>query len=642
MKNSLRETKAEPVINAAIQDRKVSQTEQLCSRCVKALFDAGGVMTERVVGNDDDDDFLEYALLRKNQSYVDWLRGCSPADARDLSPLARYCDTPEPDKSISGLYRTNVGIIARRDGVAYTYWYEHLDSGLEASDIYELIAAVRLKNEKGNLSKDTDAIPSMEIPVYSESSSEPEYSYSPPVSVELPISKKSVLVRNGWWGAVGIEPNPGPGTKHAQGNQKKGREVVRVVHKQKASNGSFGKRAGSKFGGFVGDLAQKAIMGITGMGDYTVTSNSLFQGAVKSSGPPQFLTKQGSAGMTRIVHREYIGDVSSVGLNFNLTRLPITPTSSTTFPWLSQVAQCYEKFKFHGLVFEFSTASATAVASTNTALGKVILCTQYNSVEPPFTTKLQMDQYEYAVSTVPCESAIHPVECKPSQGAPEFLYLSEAGNFSGDQRWNQIGAFSIATVGQQAPSNIGELWVSYDVELVCTRLPGNVLTNGIGARWSRWSASVATALASYAFTDPWSAVGPSQEYVGNAINICRPGPNGLITFAPGFTGAIEINVIHNPVSGVATTVTPVAFALIASSINVNGLPIYRNGGGAATSTQVIPANGAEKWYTHSTRMAVNIGPTVGGVASTLTIQQLSAPGYSLNFVNFTISPISYN
>jgi hypothetical protein len=293
-----------------------------------------------------------------------------------------------------------------------------------------------------------------------------------------------MLKKGGWWGLVGVELNPGPkGKKVASKKQAKVREVVKFVEKdkgtRKSSKGekSTGRSIGSKIGGFLGDAAQKAVMAITGMGDYQVKSNTLYNGSISSSSPPRF-TGASTPGATRLQHREYLGDVLSSGSPFNLQTYIINPESPATFPWLSAIALNFEQYRFHGLVFEFKTTSATAVASTNTALGSVILATQYNALEEKFVSKLQMDQYEYAVSTNPSISCIHPIECDPRLGAPLYLYTNSSsvqGN-AGDPRLTVMGNFSIATVGQQSAATIGELWISYDVEFIKPRLDQGVVS----------------------------------------------------------------------------------------------------------------------------------------------------------------------
>lgn len=71
------------------------------------------------------------------------------------------------------------------------------------------------------------------------------------------------------------------------------------------------------------------------------------------------------------------------------------------------------------------------------------------------------------VSTRPSGSVIHPVECSPRETPITRLWVRNT-NYSQystvDPRLYDLGVFQLATVGMQAAANIGELWVSYDVE----------------------------------------------------------------------------------------------------------------------------------------------------------------------------------
>jgi hypothetical protein len=281
--------------------------------------------------------------------------------------------------------------------------------------------------------------------------------------------------RSFWFQLVGIEPNPGPGKKKSSvtvvvkpkvSKPKVKEVVVRQAGVKNSPSQSFGEKYGAKVGSFIGDAAQRAIKAITGFGDYKVTSNSLYNGAMNSSSPPIFANRGVAANTVQLVKREYCQDILSVGSAFNITTFYINPTNPQLFAFLTAVSQNFEQFQFRGLVFEFNTTSATAIGSTNTALGSVILATQYNVNETPFTTKQEMDEYEFACSTNPSLSILHPVECAPLSGEVQVFFTST----SSDLNLANLGLFSIATVGQQAASNIGELWVSYDVLLMKPRL----------------------------------------------------------------------------------------------------------------------------------------------------------------------------
>lgn len=215
--------------------------------------------------------------------------------------------------------------------------------------------------------------------------------------------------------------------------------------------GSLFGGAGAAIGAGLGHLAGTII----GRGAYTVKRNTLAMG----DGPPVF-----GDGAIVITHREYVGDIKS-SVNFTNRIWNINPGNPDLFPWLSTIAGQFQNYQFLGLVFEFKTTSAVAVSSTNTALGTVVMATNYDSAAPAFSSKQEMEAYEFSTSTAPCTSALHPVECAPSQNTLSTLYVQTPTAATVDPRFRNLGELNLATVGMQAASNVGELWVSYHVRL---------------------------------------------------------------------------------------------------------------------------------------------------------------------------------
>jgi hypothetical protein len=173
-----------------------------------------------------------------------------------------------------------------------------------------------------------------------------------------------------------------------------------------------------------------------------------------------------------IAHREYVGDITGT-TSFNLAAYAINPGLSVPFPWLSQVAANFEQYEMLGLVYEFRTLSGTAVGSTNTMLGAVVMATDYDVNNPLFTSKQQMDSYEFSCSDVPYNSFMHPIECAPRDKTIGLQYVRSGPVPAGsDQRFYDLGNFQIATQGMQSgASTVGELWVSYHVRLCKPRIP---------------------------------------------------------------------------------------------------------------------------------------------------------------------------
>jgi hypothetical protein len=232
-----------------------------------------------------------------------------------------------------------------------------------------------------------------------------------------------------------------------------------------------------------GEAAGAFLARILGAGDYVVERNSILKGKV-----PDFRPSNHSI---RVTHREYLGDISG-STDFSLKSWSINPGLVQTFPWLSQMAALYTQYTCHGLVFTFNSTSANALNSTNTALGTVVMATQYNAYDSPFLTKMEMENHEFSTSVKPSESAMHPIECKVSE-TPFRVHFTRTGALeaSEDKRLYDWGVFSLATVGMQASAIIGELWVSYDIEFEKPRINNGTFGNSRHARLSNgpWDSS---------------------------------------------------------------------------------------------------------------------------------------------------------
>lgn len=229
-----------------------------------------------------------------------------------------------------------------------------------------------------------------------------------------------------------------------------------------AIGGAFGRPA---LGSALGSGAHSLVKTVTGFGDYNVSQNSL---VYNRDAVPEFSVNNERC--TMLTHKEFITDVVGSTL-FTKQEFRINPNIGTTFPWLSSIAENYEQYVVQGMIFEYKTTCATAIGSTNTALGTVVLATQYNSLSPPFQSKQQMENYEFAISSVPSQSIMHPIECDPNQTQCGGIFnMADPADASGDTRLYDIGRFTIATVGMQAASVIGELWVTYKICLLKPRL----------------------------------------------------------------------------------------------------------------------------------------------------------------------------
>lgn len=243
---------------------------------------------------------------------------------------------------------------------------------------------------------------------------------------------------------------------------------------------SFGRslltEGGSLLGGLVGlpgigKAAGNALSNVFGLGDYEIKENVFMEGRL-----PQMVNMPAGGG-TVIRFQEYISDIYTTAdianpSAFNIQSYLINAANSITFPWLSQLAANYEQYFVEGMIFEFRSTSADALNSTNTALGSVMLATQYDVADPVFRSKAEMLNYEYSNSIKPSDNCMHMIECAPSQTVLAGLYTLDGSVPSGtDSRLYHLGRFNIATVGFQAANvNIGELHVTYQVRLLKPKL----------------------------------------------------------------------------------------------------------------------------------------------------------------------------
>lgn len=134
--------------------------------------------------------------------------------------------------------------------------------------------------------------------------------------------------------------------------------------------------------------------------------------------------------------------------NFGIQGYPINPGDSKTFPWLSSIADKFEQYRIEGIIFEYKSLYSDAVVTQNGSIGSIILATDYNAGAPLFQSKQAMENYQFAQSSKPSNSIIHPVECARSQNVLSELYIRSGAVPSGeDIKTYDFGEFQIASQG---------------------------------------------------------------------------------------------------------------------------------------------------------------------------------------------------
>lgn len=260
---------------------------------------------------------------------------------------------------------------------------------------------------------------------------------------------------------------------------RKKQEKKKKKEKEMTILGGLLRGLGGLGGGALGGMAGYGPMGATlgtaagaqlskwlGSGDYTLSRNSL---VLKGSNTIPSMHNDGQSIIVR--HKEYVCDVfSGTGTPsvFNVfDEYALNPGLRASFPWLSTVAQNYVEYTWHGVVFHYVPTSGASVASTNTALGSVMMATNYRATAPSYTNKQVLLNEYFASDGRPSEPMMHPIECDPRENPYNVQYVRTGPVPSNeDQKTYDLGVTTVATQGLPAPGiNCGELWVSYEVEL---------------------------------------------------------------------------------------------------------------------------------------------------------------------------------
>jgi len=211
----------------------------------------------------------------------------------------------------------------------------------------------------------------------------------------------------------------------------------------------------------------------TGMGEYQAEANDLLQSSKSTMGVvPQFASQ--AEEHVIISRREYVSEIfgppAGAGQAFTLQAFPINPGLERTFPWLSQIAQNYDEYEIHQLVFTFKSTTTESTSATNGQVGMVILNTNYNAGAANFQDKAEMQQYTGVASTRLTESCQHFVECDPTKNSGSVgEYIRANPIIEGqDIKSYDHGKFQIAianAAAEYANVSLGELWVSYTILL---------------------------------------------------------------------------------------------------------------------------------------------------------------------------------
>lgn len=411
-----------------------------------------------------------------------------------------------------------------------------------------------------------------------------------------------------------------------------------------AMGSSIAGKPGAAVGSYVGRRLGRQFAQITGVGDYYLESGSKVASPFTGITPVMKSSIQNN--INTISRSEYVTDLYSAGslsgsaTPFNLESFQVNPGLATSdggvFSWLPLIAAGYQQYRFKQLVFEFRSTSGNAVSSTNSALGTIIMCAHYDPTQSDFNSKNDALNSQWAVSSGSDKSLMFPVECSVKQGGSKWYDIRTSPLKSNQNvSFYDVIKFMVATQGlQEADQNLGELWVSYTVEL--TKYTNNS-TYTYSAHWSNQFGGVAPSDITTAFPLGNStpiASGPNDNLVMSIDAVagkflfprylppnseyfvsCRysgTSPSGSISIALGtFENCEQVNLCSDNslpyMAAGTTTAIVVNFYIRITSANQASFIV--------TATNIPAADVVCDWYFIEMTTGTNLGAPYPGQAS---------------------------
>lgn len=345
-----------------------------------------------------------------------------------------------------------------------------------------------------------------------------------------------------------------------------------------------------------------------GRGTYEpVITNQLVSG---SNVRPAVVSSMGDeTGEIVVSKREYLTDLFSTGSTaFYLEAFAVNPGLTGVFPFLSQVATNYTTYEFVQLLFEY--VPVVSQSSTTGAMGTIILACNGNAASAPFSTKVEMNEYEGAITGRVCDHLVLGVECDPRKlGLSPTLYVRAGSVPSGqdiktyDLGLYQIGLSGVSPVAFPAGTQLGEVWVHYKIRLRKPRLYDALGFNIPRDIYSHTGVGVSVTL-------PFGTA-PSKS-VNNQIGaVLSKAGNTTLTFPDNFVGYVEV---YAQLTGAAVANVNKIFVPSGNITSINDLYF------AGTFSDVVQSGSSTAILTSLYHCYVNTAAVPRGNYLTLSLQ----------------------
>jgi len=163
---------------------------------------------------------------------------------------------------------------------------------------------------------------------------------------------------------------------------------------------------------------------------------------------------------------EYIGEVTSNGLPFNVVQYAVNPGQSATFPWGARVAVLYEEYDYE--LLEFYIKREVSEFSGAGSAGKVMMSFDYDANDSAPGTKQQIEDTVPHIDGMPSTPELRlRIDCARIRKNSSKYVRPGAQPANTDLKLYDAGNLNVATQGLSGGAGvlIGELHVKYRVRL---------------------------------------------------------------------------------------------------------------------------------------------------------------------------------
>ncbi len=240
----------------------------------------------------------------------------------------------------------------------------------------------------------------------------------------------------------------------------------------------------------------------------------------------------------RIIHRELVASISGSSAFTVAQQLPLNPGQNSTFPWLSNEAAGWEKYRFNKLRFCYYTRTGSNVP------GSMMLAPDYDASDAPPVSEVVASAYEDTVEDAPWKDICCDLEAGELMGDMNERYVRTGalGPNQDIKTYDSGNLFACTVDGTSV--NWGKLWVEYDVTLITPHVPpGGFQSAGF------ITGNTALSAAAPLGTAPVTTGSIAATVSGQVVTIPNVFPGQEISVTGFVTGTVVTSINFTPVTG---------------------------------------------------------------------------------------------